>query len=61
MAPVREAQRATSKWNSRSLQGISHTTLGKLVAKHWNCPDFIADIAEFHHEPDRYGDGRIKK
>lgn len=43
------------------LQGITHTTLGKLVAKHWNCPDFVADIAEFHHDPDRYGEGANKK
>ena len=43
------------------LQGITHTTLGKLLAGHWNCPSFIADIAEFHHYPDRYGEGENKK
>jgi len=42
-------------------QGISHTTIGKLVANHWNCPSFIADIAEFHHEPERYTDGEFNK
>ena len=31
--------------------GISHAEIGYLVSEKWNFPDFITDIAKYHHAP----------
>ncbi|HEX8964602.1 MAG TPA: HDOD domain-containing protein [Rhodocyclaceae bacterium] len=29
---------------------VDHTTIGYLVAKHWNLPDFVCAAIQYHHE-----------
>jgi HD-like signal output (HDOD) protein len=31
--------------------GISHSTIGGLVAEKWNFPDYLVDAIRFHHDP----------
>jgi HD-like signal output (HDOD) protein len=31
--------------------GISHSTIGELISKNWNFPDYIVQAIKFHHAP----------
>lgn len=31
--------------------GISHSTIGELMAKKWNFPDYLKDAIKYHHSP----------
>lgn len=31
--------------------GISHSTIGEMIAKKWNLPDYIVDSIKYHHSP----------
>ncbi|MFH0974289.1 MAG: HDOD domain-containing protein [Spirochaetota bacterium] len=31
--------------------GISHSTIGELMAKKWNFPEYLVDAIKFHHSP----------
>jgi HD-like signal output (HDOD) protein len=31
--------------------GISHSTIGELIARKWNFPDYLVDAIKYHHSP----------
>ena len=35
---------------------LAHTTVGKIVTEKWNLPEFISEVAAFHHSPTKAKD-----
>ena len=31
--------------------GISHSTIGEMIAKKWNFPDYLVEVIKYHHSP----------
>jgi HD-like signal output (HDOD) protein len=31
--------------------GISHSTIGSLISRNWNFPDYLIEAIKFHHSP----------
>jgi hypothetical protein len=44
--PLPDAERAVVGWD--------HTQLGEAVARNWNLPPVVCDVARWHHAPDDY-------
>lgn len=44
-------QMRTSSVLEEITMGVSHSTIGKMIAQKWNFPEYITQAIEFHHSP----------
>ncbi len=48
-----QREKGTNFWDIEKEFKITHTSLGKIIAKRWNLPREIEESMEFHHEPSK--------
>lgn len=61
MAAANADSRPYIEVESDILQGMNHAKIGRLVATHWNCPEFLVNTITYHHDPDACEDGKWQK